>query len=77
MLAPFPDHNPRWWMGLGKKNASHLAREKFPDYPDGGLWAKRGHPEPIADQRHFENVLGYIADHAKRGVAIWRAEMNA
>ena len=73
VLARFPDHNPRHWMGLAKKHASFECRAKFADYT-GGLWAKRGHPEPIADREHEVNATGYIVDHGKRGALVWVCE---
>src|SRR4051812_17125472 len=51
VLARFERHNPRHFMGLAKKHASHCVRQEGL-LPTGGLWAKRGKAKPIADRRH-------------------------
>jgi hypothetical protein len=70
-LARFLDDNPRWWMGLAKKHASHLCRQlEVPAYPKGGLWAKRGHEKPIVGPDHYLSVENYISEHFERGAAL-------
>jgi hypothetical protein len=69
LLLQCRDHDPRYWIGLAKKNASHLVRQ-LNLLPPGGLWGKRSHPEPIEDAGHFDNTFGYIKDHAKRGAVV-------
>jgi hypothetical protein len=71
ILARFPDHDPRHWLGIVKKHTSHRART-WPDYPEGGLWAKRGLPKPIVDEQHFRNVEAYIKKHVSKDAAVWR-----
>jgi hypothetical protein len=70
-LARFLDDNPRWWMGLAKKHASHLCRQlEVPAYPNGGLWAKRGHEKPIVGPDNYLSVENYISEHFERGAAL-------
>src|SRR5207244_2439476 len=38
LLASFPDHRPRHWIGMAKKHSSHMLRT-FPDASAGGIWA--------------------------------------
>jgi hypothetical protein len=73
VLVRFPDQNPRHWIGMSKKHASFECRSRFADY-SGGLWAKRGHPEPITDRVHQVNVANYIRDHWLRGAVVWVCE---
>lgn len=71
ILARFPDHNPRKWAGIAKKESARaLSRAHLA--PPGGVWAVRAHCEPIADRAHQLQVAQYIADHAVEGAAIWR-----
>ncbi|WP_428938584.1 transposase [Fontivita pretiosa] len=72
VLARFPDHNPRHWIGRAKKHASHLVRQHGLRIDAGGLWAKRCHCDPIADRQHQLNTFRYILDHARRGARVWR-----
>ena len=72
VLARFPDHRPRHWIGRAKKHVSHFVRQQGLCCDPGGLWAKRCHAEPIAGRRHQLKVFGYILDHAKHGGKIWR-----
>jgi REP element-mobilizing transposase RayT len=74
ILARFRDHNVRHWVGRAKKHASHSVRQHGLRTEEGGLWAKRSHPTPIADRRHEVKVAGYIIDHAKKGARIWRCD---
>lgn len=77
VLARFRYHNPRHWIGRAKKHASHCVRQQGLRTDAGGLWAKRSHPEPIADRAHQINFFRYILDHQKRGAAIWRFDRDA
>jgi REP element-mobilizing transposase RayT len=72
VLARFPDHNPRHWIGLAKKHASHLVRQQGLRTEEGGLWAKRSHAQPIADRQHQLQAFTYILAHSNRGARIWR-----
>ena len=69
LLLQCSDHNPRHWIGLAKKNASHLVRQLSLLEP-GGLWGKGSHPEPITDGSHFDRTFGYIRDHKLRGAVV-------
>jgi REP element-mobilizing transposase RayT len=72
VLARFPDHNPRHWIGRAKKHASHSVRQHGLRTEEGGLWAKRCHAEPIADRPHELRAFGYILKHVKKGARVWR-----
>jgi REP element-mobilizing transposase RayT len=76
ILARVRDHNPRHWVGRAKKHASHSVRQHGLRTEAGGLWAKRCHPEPIADRRHEVRTAGYIFDHSKRGAKLWRIDRH-
>ena len=41
VLGRFRDHEPRSWLGIAKKHASHLLRQEGMRTEQGGLWAKR------------------------------------
>ena len=69
-LARAADHNRRHHMGLAKKECSAYMRRAGLAAP-GGLWAVRCECKPIADERHFENAEGYIADHESQGGVIY------
>jgi hypothetical protein len=69
LLMQCRDHQPRHWLGLAKKNASHLVRQLNPLEP-GGLWGKGSHPEPVADEAHYHNTFDYIRDHGKCGAVV-------
>lgn len=70
LLARFPDHNPRHWLGMAKKNAAHLLRDGEGE-GTGGIWAKRSKCEPVKHRKHQVNVVKYIIAHGKRGAAVW------
>ena len=72
ILARFPDHEPRWWVGIAKKESSHYCKESG-HAPQGGIWATRCECLPINDEAHRLHVVDYILDHAKVGAATWRA----
>jgi hypothetical protein len=77
VLARFPDHNPRHWIGRAKKHASHCVRQQGLRWDPGGLFAKRSHPDPITDRSHQLNTFGYILDHTNRGAEVWRSDRAA
>ena len=72
-LAQIPDHDPRKWIGIGKRESSHYCK-RVALAPEGGLWAVRSKNVPVADDGHFERTLEYIRDHKKFGAAIWEGE---
>ena len=79
VLARFPDHNPRYWIGWAKKYATQKLKAHGLavglDLKLGeGLWAKRCHPKPISGSYHHSKTIDYIADHANHGAAVWRIE---
>lgn len=70
VLARFPDHNPRHWLGIAKKESSHYAKEA--DLASlGGLWAVRTKSLPTNSRGHQLNTAKYIYDHRSEGGAIW------
>lgn len=71
ILARFPDHNPRKWVGIAKKESA-LALSGAAFVPPGGAWAVRTHCDPITDRAHQLRVANYIAAHATQGAALWR-----
>jgi REP element-mobilizing transposase RayT len=77
VLARFPAHNPRHWIGRAKKHASHSVRQQGLRTEKGGLFAKRCHPKPIEDRKHEVKVFGYILDHIERGARVWRFDHAA
>ena len=76
VLARFPDHNVRHWIGRAKKHASHALRQQGLRTEKGGLWGKRCHPEPIENRAHEVFCFGYIRDHFKRGAELWRFDRD-
>jgi hypothetical protein len=70
VLLRAPDHDPRHWLGVAKKESSHHCKLAG-HAPPGGLWASKCECKPIADAGHYGNALGYIADHGKRGAAVY------
>jgi hypothetical protein len=73
ILAQCHDLNPRHWIGLAKKNASHLVRQ-LNLLPPGGLWGRRSHPEPITGPPHYDNSVDYIHKHARKGAVLYVPE---
>jgi hypothetical protein len=71
LLARFPDHNPRKWLGIAKKQSA-LALAASGLIPPGGAWAVRTHCDPITDRPHQLRVADYIAAHAAQGASLWR-----
>jgi hypothetical protein len=70
VLAPFPDHNPRHWLGIAKKESSHFLKLQGHGI-EGGLWAVRCQCIPVENANHAARTRKYIADHARQGGAIW------
>jgi acetylornithine deacetylase/succinyl-diaminopimelate desuccinylase family protein len=70
ILAKMPDSKEvqREWMGLAKKHAWFLARDKG---WEGQMWGKRGKGVPIKDYDHQINAFNYIARHKKEGAWVW------
>ena len=60
LLARFPDHRPRHWLGIAKKESA---------FGSGGLWAVRSKIGVIRDRRHQVAVAKYIW---RQGAARWR-----
>jgi hypothetical protein len=71
ILARFPDHDPRRWVGIAKKESSHYCKVSG-HAPEGGLWGTRCECVPVRDESHRLNVVDYILDHAEKGAATYR-----
>jgi hypothetical protein len=71
-LARVPDHLPRKWAGIAKKESARALSSAGLVAP-GGVWAVRTHCKPITDRAHQVEVARYIADHRARGAAVWLA----
>lgn len=70
ILARFPDHSPRHWVGVAKKESSHHAKQAHLA-PPGGLWAIRTKSLPTRSRDHQLNIAKYIFDHRNEGRAVW------
>lgn len=66
ILGKFPDHNPRHWIGIAKKESSHHAKQQN-QAPAGGLWAVRTKSIPINSRAHQINTAKYLYDHLDEG----------
>lgn len=76
VLAQCPDHKPRHWIGLAKKESS--AYLKIAGHaPQGGLWATKCECKPIRDRAHHIRVFKYVLKHAKQGAAVWNVLTSA
>lgn len=72
ILAKIPDHNPRHWVGVAKKESAHHAKQ-VNLAALGGLWAVRSKSLPIRDRGHQINSAKYIFDHRLQGGSVWYA----
>lgn len=82
ILARFPDHKPRYWIGWAKKYTTqklkaHGLAVGFDLELGEGIWAKRCHAAPIISRRHQIRCFGYILDHRNRGARVWRFDRRA
>ncbi|CAN5439365.1 hypothetical protein BH09PLA1_BH09PLA1_19480 [soil metagenome] len=75
ILAPFPDHDPRRWIDIAKKESSHYLKVAGLA-PIGGLWAVRCECLPVKDESHRKNAKKYILDHVTQGAAIHEPEFD-
>jgi len=70
LLARFPNHDPRKWVGIAKKESARtLSSENIVE--EGGIWAVRCRCLPINDRDHQLNVARYIRNHKSQGAAVW------
>jgi hypothetical protein len=72
LLGRFRDHQPRHWVGIAKKHASHCLRQGGLRDESGGLWAKRAREDPITGRAHQLNTFRYILAHETKGAEVWR-----
>ena len=80
VLARYPKASPRYALGYAKKYAIQMLKAHGLavglDLQIGqGIWAKRSHPEPIADHEHHVFAFKYILKHARKGAVIWHFRM--
>lgn len=68
VLARMPFGKPRTWMGVAKRHAWFVLRER--GWKEK-LWGKRGKALPVRDRAHQLNVYRYIMNHAKQGAWVW------
>ena len=68
LLARFPDHRPRHWIGRAKKHASELLTNF---QLKGRVWAQGCRSLPITDRHHQINTYEYIIGHRKQGAGVW------
>jgi hypothetical protein len=71
-LVRVPDHDPRRWIGIAKKECSHYCKQTG-QAPEGGLWATRCKCLPITDEAHYASAAKYIRDHVKKGAALFES----
>jgi len=80
VLARYPKVPPRYALGYAKKYATQMLKAHglavgFNLQLGQGIWAKRSHPEPIADRKHQLFAFDYILKHANRGSVLWHYRM--
>jgi hypothetical protein len=68
LLARFPDHKPRHWIGRAKMHAAMLLRDHG---LKGGVWARSFRALPVNDRAHQVNVFRYIVGHRQRSAIVW------
>lgn len=68
VIAKFPDHQTRHWIGRAKFHSSMVLRG---DKPHARVWASGCRAWPIRDRGHQINAYNYIVEHGKRGAAVW------
>jgi hypothetical protein len=67
--------DPVHLMGIAKKHSARVTSDSGIVERDG-VWAVRCKVIPIENEFHFESVVGYIPDHAKRGAAVYSLLME-
>ncbi len=70
VLVRCPDHDPRKWVGIAKKESARALSSAGLAKP-GGVWAVRFRCLPVKDESHFANIARYIAAHERRGASVW------
>ena len=64
------DRDPKHLMGVAKKeSARELSRQGL--VAPGGVWARGCGRRYIKNPWHYERVVDYIPDHAKKGAAVY------
>jgi hypothetical protein len=70
LLARFPAHNPRKFVGIAKKDSSRLLTDSGVFEP-GGIWAKKSECVPVKNRGHQLKAAKYVVDHYKKGAIVW------
>jgi REP element-mobilizing transposase RayT len=70
LLARFPAHDPRKFVGIAKKDSSRFLTDSGAFEP-GGIWAKKSECVPVKNRGHQLKAAKYIADHYKKGAVVW------
>ena len=65
LVARFPEHNPRYYIGLAKQRAAYLLVNHFELIAP--VWAKRCQCKPIVDRKHQIRSVNYDIGHEERG----------
>ncbi len=69
-LARIPDHTPRKWIGIAKKDSARMLSDRSLVQP-GGIWAVRCRCLPIRDRIHQINGFHYIKKHSTQNAVVW------
>jgi hypothetical protein len=75
-LVKLPRDTARAWLGMAKKHATFVLRERG---WQGKLWGVRSKAAPIRDRAHQVNTYHYILRHAAEGawIGVWKTEPSA
>ena len=69
LVARFPDHRPRKYVGLAKQRAAYLLVQR--GELKAPVWGKRGLCLPITSRTHQVRSVNYDIDHGRRGAFVW------
>ncbi len=77
MLTDGRNPLPRHVLGVARKHASHVLRQRGLKAP-GALWAKRPKVVVVESEGHFEYLRDiYIPNHAREGAVVWPSTVDA
>jgi len=69
VLAKMPRGCPRHWLGIAKRHAWFVLRDRG---WEGKLWGKRSKQVEISNRQHQLRVYRYVLNHAAAGAWIWK-----
>ena len=69
-LVRVPDHDPKRWIGVAKKESSHYCKQSG-QASVGGMWATGTKCLPVRSKQHFQRVRDYVLDHVQQGAVVW------